>query len=154
MSPTTYLAVLAQLRRALSERRIVSKPQILSKLRSVSVVTRCDETPEESFYRSQYESLQDWNNRYWSEHNQLFDLEKQEYIRKNFSQTTTSDEALSHDQLASFYRDFLERNRAKHVDYNRIWYQGLVTLIQNSIKAKLSRLKVSLTSTVTDSRVS
>lgn len=149
MSPTTYLAVLAQLRRALSERRIVSKPQMLSKLRSVSVVSRCDETQEECSYRLQYESLQDWNNRYWSEHNQLFDLEKQEYIKKNFSQASTSDEALSHDQLAAFYSDFLERNRAKHVEYNSIWYRSLATLLENSMRAKISRLKVSLSSLIT-----
>lgn len=146
MPPATYLAVLAQLRRALSERRIVSKPQMLSKLRSVIVVTRCDETEDERSYRLQYESLQDWNNGYWSEHNQLFELEKQEFIKKNFSHAISSDEALSHDQLAAFYRDFLERNRAKHVDYNIVWYRGLADLLGNSIKAKLSRLRVSLSS--------
>lgn len=153
MSPTTYFnlltsrfAIACKSFGALSERRIVSKPQILSRLRYVNIVKRRDETDQERAYRVQYESLQDWNNRYWAENNELFTKEKNEYIEKIYGQEASSkEEALSHDQLATFYRSFLESNRDRHVNYNRIWYRNHVALLASSINAKLSRLKVNMT---------
>lgn len=127
----------------LSERRIVSKPQILSRLRYVDIVKRPDETQQEKAYRQKYEDLQDWNNKYWAENNELFNREKANYIREHFGQIDEQ-QALSHDQLASFYRDFLERNRDKHVNYNRTWYKNHVSLLSTSINAKLSRLRANI----------
>lgn len=145
---TTYLSLLVgrfgtayKSISALSERRIVSKPQILSRLRYVNIIERSDETDRERAYRLQYESLQEWNNKYWSENNELFTREKNEYIEKNFGKETSEEEALSHDQLAEFYQDFLERNRDKHVKYNKIWYKNHVALLGSSIIAKLSRFR-------------
>lgn len=127
----------------LSERRIVSKPQILSRLRYVDIIRRPDETAQEKAYRVRYEELQNWNNEYWAENNELFNMEKANYIRQNFDQMD-EEQALSHDQLASFYRDFLERNRERHVEYNRTWYRNHISLLKDSMNAKLSRLKANL----------
>lgn len=129
---------------SLSERRIVSKPQILSRLRYVNIIKSCDETKQERAYRLKYESLQDWNNIYWSKNNELFEREKLEYIKKNFGDKISEDEALSHDQLAPFYRCFLERNRLKHVNYNKHWYKNHVALLFSSLNAKFSRLKLNI----------
>lgn len=130
--------------KSLSERRVVGKPQLLSRLRYVNIVRRLDETPEEQAYRIQYDTLQEWNNKYWAENNDLFDREKQAFIKSTFGASLTSDQALSHDQLASFYRSFLERNRKKHVDYNKIWYRNHLALLSSSLKAKMSRLRADL----------
>lgn len=127
----------------LSERRVVSKPQILSRLRYVNIIQRPDETAEERAYRTKYEHLQAWNNQYWAENNELFNREKSNYIREHFGQMN-EEQALSHDQLASFYKEFLERNRQRHVEYNRTWYMNHISLLSDSIQAKLSRLKENL----------
>lgn len=128
---------------ALSEQRIVSKPQLLSRLRYVEVIKRQDETRDERAYRLHYEELQKWNNHYWAENNELFNKSKADYIKRNFG-NIDEQEALSHDQLSDFYRDFLEENRDRHVEYNRIWYGNHLSLLSNSINAKLSRLKANL----------
>lgn len=128
---------------ALSERRIVSKPQLLSRLRYVEVIKRQDETDAERDYRLHYESIQNWNNKYWAENNELFNRSKADYIKRNFG-NINEQEALSHDQLSDFYRDFLEESRDRHVEYNRIWYGNHLSLLHSSINAKLSRLKVNL----------
>lgn len=128
--------------KSLSEQRVVGKPQLLSRLRYVNIVQRCDETPEEQAYRVQYDVLQEWNNNYWAENNDLFDREKRDFIKSKFGSSLTNEEALSHDQLAPFYRSFLERNREKHVTYNKIWYKNHLALLLSSLKAKLSRLKI------------
>lgn len=152
MPPITYLSCIANRLwlvrnslKALSERRIVSKPQILSRLRYVSIIKRGDETEQEKLYRIYYESLQNWNNNYWNENNLLFDREKDLYIKKHFDEEMSNEEALSHDQLAHFYRTFLEQNREKHVNYNRTMYKSHLKLLISSINAKLSRLKADVT---------
>lgn len=144
-SPTQCFTIAKILRSlaALREDRIVSRPQILSRLRYVNIVTRPDETEEEKAYRAHYENLQDWNNRYWTENNELFNKSKSDYIKANFG-NIAEDEALSHDQLATFYRGFLEENRAKHVDYNKKWYKSHISLLQSAMMAKFSRLKLDL----------
>lgn len=135
---------------SLSERRIVSKPQALSKLRYVNIIKNSDETALERTYRLQYESLQNWNDKYWSENNKIFDQEKSEYIKRNFGELIAEDEALSHDQLAPFYRSFLERNRKKHMDYNIAWYQSYASLLASSVRAKISRIKSGLSTAGSD----
>lgn len=128
----------------MKEQRIVSKPQKLSRLRYVNIVIPRDETDEERAYRIEYESLQDWNNKYWAENNELFNKAKGDYIKKNFEHVGSDEDALSHDQLAPFYKNFLEQNRERHVIYNRIWYRNHLTLLSSSITAKISRFKVNL----------
>lgn len=129
---------------ALKEQRIVGKPQKLSRLRYVNIVIPSDETDEERAYRIEYESLQDWNNKYWAENNELFNKAKVDYIKKNFDHVGSDEDALSHDQLAPFYKNFLEQNRKRHVIYNRIWYKNHLALLSSSITAKISRFKVNL----------
>lgn len=129
----------------LSEQRVVGKPQLLSRLRYVEVIRREDETDKEREYRTHYEDIQNWNNKYWAENNELFNRRKTEYIKRNFG-NMNEQEALSHDQLSDFYRDFLEENRDRHVRYNKIWYRNHLSLLHSSINAKLSRLKVNLSS--------
>lgn len=129
---------------AAKEQRIVSKPQKLSRLRYVNIVIPSDETEEERAYRLQYESLQDWNNKYWAENNELFTKAKQEYIKNNFSDVGSHEDALSHDQLAPFYKHFLEQNRQRHVNYNSIWYRHHLNLLHSSINAKISRFRANL----------
>lgn len=130
---------------ALSERRVVSKPQIVSRLRHVKIIERGDETDQERLYRIQYQNLQDWNNNYWNENNELFNREKDGYIKAHFGEKTSNEEALSHDQLAHFYRTFLEQSREKHVNYNRTMYKNHLRLLISSLNAKLSRLKADVT---------
>lgn len=151
MSPTTCLALITsrffnicKLFTTLSERRVVSKPEILSRLRYVNIIERRDETDAERAYRAKYEELQTWNNRYWAENNETFQREKNEYIEKNFGPEVSKEEALSHDQLAAFYRYFLEKNRDKHVEYNKIWYRNHAALLSSSIEAKLSRFRANI----------
>lgn len=129
----------------LSERRIVSKPQLLSRLRFVNIIKRCDETDQERLYRTQYEGIQEWNDRYWAENNELFNREKDHYIKQHFGDTfSSSEEALSHDQLAHFYRKFLEKNRQKHIVYNQTMYKNHLKLLVSSLNAKLSRLRANV----------
>lgn len=143
-SITNRFQLLSRSFAALKEKRIVSKPQSKSKLRLVKVISQQDETPAERSYRSQYESLQKWNDNYWAENNELFDRKKFLYIETNFGDSITKEEALSHDQLAPFYRSFLEENRVRHMNYNKIWYRNHSALLSSALKAKVSRLKETL----------
>lgn len=144
MTQATYLTYLfARFHKyigALSERRIVSKPQSVSRLRHVNIVKPIDETPQEKAYRTEYQSIQQWNNDYWSKNNDMFNREKSDYIQQHFGKDTSPEDTLNHDQLAPFYRYFLEKNRQRQIDYNRIWYRNHGLLLLSAIKAKTSRI--------------
>lgn len=129
---------------SIKEIRSVSKPNLLSRLRYVTIASRVDETNEERLYRLEYDKLQEWNNQYWSLNNEIFKRDKQEYIKKKFGDTISDEEALSHDQLALFYKNFLDKNRQKHIEYNKTWYRNYVRLLLFSMRAKVSRMKTQL----------
>lgn len=60
--------------------------------------------------------LQDWNQNYWENHNRLFNEEKDKFMNREKEGKGTK--ALSHDELAVFYKRFLDENRAKHMQYS------------------------------------
>lgn len=128
------------------EKRAVGQPQILSRLRFVNIIQRQDETDAEKSYRMEYEALQVWNNEYWAENNERFHREKKDYVNNFLSHIQKDNngddqETLSHDQLAPFYRDFLERNRLRNVEYNKVWYKLHTGLLFSALRAKFSRLR-------------
>lgn len=122
----------------IAEKIVVGQPHMLSRLRFVKIIRRQDETEAERLYRTKYEALQKWNNDYWAENNQRFQREKTDYVQRINSE---NEEVLSHDQLAPFYKDFLERNRIKNIDYNKLWYKLHTRLLISALKAKYSRLR-------------
>lgn len=151
MTQTTFFGLLfgrvSHIQRSiggLSERRIVSKPQSASRLRYVNIVKPIDETPQEYAYRIEYEFIQKWNNDYWAHNNEMFNSEKAAYIAKNFGQDMSPEEALNHDQLAPFYQNFLEKNKIRQRDYNKVWYRNHGLLLISAIKAKISRMQNNL----------
>lgn len=151
MTQTTFLGFLfgrvTHIQRSiggLSERRIVSKPLTASRLRFVNIVKPVDETPQEYAYRIEYKKIQEWNNDYWARNNEMFNNEKSDYISKNFDNDESPEQALNHDQLAPFYQNFLEKNKARQKEYNKIWYRNHGLLLISAVKAKISRIQNNL----------
>ena len=50
-----------------------------------------------------------------------------------------TNETLTTDDLAEFYRQFLNDNREKHFKYNIEWHQKNIKLLWPGIKANLSK---------------
>lgn len=57
--------------------------------------------------------LQDWNHQYWETHNRQFNQQKELFLSASKKKSAT----VSHDELAVFYKKFLDDNRDKHMKY-------------------------------------
>lgn len=90
----------------------VSSPHPVSNLRLIRPYIPPDETPQEREYRGKLMQLQEWNQRYWEDHNKSFFDERDCFIKSK------GEKQPSYDELASFYKTFLEENHTKHLAYS------------------------------------
>lgn len=97
-----------------------------------------DESPAEKRYRMMREEYQLWNHFYWEENNKQFQEEKAQYIIKQRLKKQNDSYGSSHEDLAPFYRDFLDRNYEKHITYNKQWYQKQFKLLLPALAAFLA----------------
>lgn len=123
--------------RLLTTHSVVTPPHNVSNLRRVFVKTPKDETKPERTYRwvrgnifvlmttkwniliiittssrEAYEDVQQWNHKYWVAHNELFQRERARYVLENTK--ADNPQQLDANQMAVFYRQFLNDNQDKH----------------------------------------
>lgn len=97
-----------------------------------------DETPIERELRLKRIETEQWNQKFWSQHNQNFIQvnkqrkyhkihtknvailfqQKQEFIKAN---KQDNEDSLSADKMSEFYKSFLDSNWKTHFNYNREW---------------------------------
>ncbi|XP_054153899.1 COA8 family protein CBG23705, mitochondrial-like [Oppia nitens] len=147
---------------------VVSPPHSVSNLRLVRYGSRRsadgkeeekEETPAERQLRSRRMSIQLWNHSYWLKNNMDFQTQKKLFIENELktssSATTTTvpnisggnvgqqqefKSGVSYDELASFYKTFLDSNHRKHMNYNLEWYKMHTSLLWPEFKVSLIRL--------------
>ncbi|KAI1285008.1 hypothetical protein HDE_12345 [Halotydeus destructor] len=128
---------------SLRTKQLVSTAHPVSNLRLIKEVPADDETLAERNYRIKRTELQDWNQSYWKEHNRAFFSEKEEYIKSQLLKLkeNASEDArhtVTYDELAHFYKRFLDDNNEKHVNYSREWYKRHILLLGPALRAYVS----------------
>ncbi|XP_035233077.1 COA8 family protein CBG23705, mitochondrial-like [Stegodyphus dumicola] len=99
-------------------------------------------TDEERYFYDKCKETQDWHQQYWEAHNKDFDESKKAYIDKlSKERKLEEDRPLMTEEMSLFYRDFLDKNRKKHLAYNWAWYKKNVYLLILAVKANWSKLK-------------
>ncbi|KAJ8290346.1 hypothetical protein GJAV_G00011690 [Gymnothorax javanicus] len=108
----------------------IGPPDRLSNLRPIIYHIPENESPLERRLRHLRQETEDWNHQFWSNQNVTFSKEKDEFIHRFLMSQGLSrrDEngrkrTLSTEDMAVFYKEFLEKNCAKHSSYNREWYK-------------------------------
>lgn len=96
----------------------VSSAHPVSNLRLIRRPVPDQESKAEKQLRLHQSELQDWNQKYWESHNQSFNEKKQKFIDNEISESDKIDGRQSYDQLAVFYKRFLDENRTKHMNYS------------------------------------
>ncbi|XP_015915219.2 COA8 family protein CBG23705, mitochondrial [Parasteatoda tepidariorum] len=120
----------------------VSPPHPKSNLRLKVFPTSQHLSKEEKAFYQKYEETQDWNHEYWETHNNDFKNSRKLYIEKISKEKNLSkDENLTDEDMSHFYRDFLERNHKKHMDYNWSWYKKNLNLLYLAAKVNIGRFK-------------
>ncbi|XP_078090191.1 cytochrome c oxidase assembly factor 8 [Mustelus asterias] len=113
----------------------VGPPDRFSNLRPIKFYSRKNESKLEQQLRNLRIGTQNWNQKFWSDQNITFNKERENFIHSSLKAKGMGlrDEegrkyTLSAEEMAEFYKEFLETNYKKHVNYNKEWYKRNFTI--------------------------
>lgn len=113
----------------------IGPPNPLSNLRPIVYHIPENETELEKRLRHLRQETEDWNHDFWTKQNITFGKEKEAFIISELKSKglTLRDEqgrrrALSSEEMAEFYKSFLDKNRTRHAQYNNEWYRRNFTI--------------------------
>ncbi|XP_062903925.1 cytochrome c oxidase assembly factor 8 [Mobula hypostoma] len=113
----------------------VGPPDRFSNLRYVKFHIPKNESKLERQLRKLRIDTQNWNQKFWSNQNVVFNKEKEEFIHSclrakglGLRDEEGRKNTLTAEEMAEFYKEFLNRNYEKHVNYNKEWYRRNFTI--------------------------
>ncbi|KAM9340773.1 cytochrome c oxidase assembly factor 8 [Symphorus nematophorus] len=113
----------------------IGPPNPLSNLRPVVYRVPEKETELEKRLRHLRQETEDWNHDFWTKQNINFSKEKEAFIISQLKAKglTVRDEegrrrSLNSEEMAVFYKSFLDKNRIRHANYNNEWYRRNFTI--------------------------
>uniref|UniRef100_A0A5F8GT36 Cytochrome c oxidase assembly factor 8 n=1 Tax=Monodelphis domestica TaxID=13616 RepID=A0A5F8GT36_MONDO len=125
----------------------IGPPDRYSNLRPIKFYIPENESPLEQQLRKLRQETQEWNQQYWANQNQTFSKEKEEFIHSRLKarglglrDETGKKVALNAEEMADFYKEFLNKNFQKHMYYNRDWYKRNFTITLFMGKVALERI--------------
>ncbi|XP_013140452.1 PREDICTED: APOPT family protein CG14806, mitochondrial [Papilio polytes] len=116
---------------------MVGPPDPISNLRKIIFKQPSNETRLEKRYRELRMEVQEWNQKFWTQHNSRFFQEREEYLKQNLPE---GKQTLTADEMSVFYKSFLDKNWKAHITYNLQWYKKNVILLKLAIQVRLRRL--------------
>lgn len=114
---------------------IVGPPDPDSNIRRV-IYSRKNNRTDEMLDKERMET-DEWNNKFWKEHNKTFFQQKKEFIERTKAASGTENDVS--DNLSVFYKEFLEKNHDVYIKYNNEWYRKNFGLIWKSAQASLTK---------------
>merc|ERR1712168_157264 len=122
---------------------LIGPPRPVSNLRPVKFAVRHEESELELRLRRLRSDTQNFNEEWWSNHNKEFKEGRSEYI-KNILKAKYKDQpdktTISAEEMSVFYKDFMNRRWAAHVDYNKEWQIRNWTIIFLTARVWLENL--------------
>ncbi|XP_076604315.1 cytochrome c oxidase assembly factor 8 [Chaetodon auriga] len=125
----------------------IGPPNPLSNLRPIVYRVPESETELEKRLRQLRQETEDWNHEFWTKQNITFSKEKHAFIVSHLSAKglTVRDEqgrrrSLSSEEMAVFYKSFLDKNRKRHANYNKEWYRRNFTITLLMARVALSNV--------------
>ncbi|KAM9708664.1 cytochrome c oxidase assembly factor 8 [Menidia menidia] len=113
----------------------IGPPNPLSNLRPIVYHIPENESELEKRLRNLRQDTSDWNHDFWTKQNITFSKEKEAFIISQLKAKglTLRDEkgrrrALDSEEMAVFYKSFLDKNRVRHANYNKEWYRRNFTI--------------------------
>ncbi|KAJ0009226.1 hypothetical protein NQD34_016641 [Periophthalmus magnuspinnatus] len=113
----------------------IGPPNPLSNMRPIVYRAPETETELEKRLRALRQDTEDWNHDFWANQNVTFSKEKELFIvsqlnAKGLSRRDTEGRrrSLDSEEMAVFYKSFLDKNRIRHANYNKEWYRRNFTI--------------------------
>ncbi|KAI4888316.1 hypothetical protein NFI96_017620 [Prochilodus magdalenae] len=130
----------------------IGPPDRLSNLRPIIYHIPENETQLERELRHLRQETEDWNHEFWALQNITFSKEKEEYVHSQMKAKglTERDEkgrrrTLNNEEMAVFYKHFLDKNHKKHASYNKEWYRRNFTITMLMARVALHNIWRTLT---------
>ena len=118
----------------------VGPPNKLSNIRPIRLKQVLNESQSEIDYRKSREALNQWNCDFWSSHNQLFEIRKEQFYNER-KKAIGRLEHVSAEDFSVFYKDFLTERAPIFSAYNKEWYNRNLQLIIPAVRVNFIRLK-------------
>lgn len=130
----------------------IGPPNALSNLRPIVYRVPEQESQLETRLRRLRQETEDWNQDFWTTQNTTFTKNKESFIAAQLRAKGLSrrDEkgrrrTLDSEEMAEFYKKFLDENRTRHANYNREWYRRNFTITFLMARVALQNLWKHLT---------
>nr|XP_027195550.1 APOPT family protein Y39B6A.34, mitochondrial-like [Dermatophagoides pteronyssinus] len=123
--------------------KVSAIPHPTSKLRLFNYAVQENETDYEKRLRLRRIQIQNLNHEYWSKINTEFNQKKKNYVEnelKNRQSEMNFDSTQTHEELAQFYKKFLDDNHQRYISYNSQWYRNNLNLLWHSLIVSFIRL--------------
>ncbi|RVE66344.1 hypothetical protein OJAV_G00106260 [Oryzias javanicus] len=125
----------------------IGPPNPLSNLRPIIYRIPEEESELEKRLRNLRQETEDWNHKFWTKQNLNFSKEKEAFLVSQLSVKglTLRDpdgrrRSLSSEEMAVFYKSFLDKNRIRHASYNKEWYRRNFTITLLMARVVLSSM--------------
>ncbi|KAM7376399.1 hypothetical protein PAMP_006135 [Pampus punctatissimus] len=113
----------------------IGPPNLLSNLRPIIYHVPKNESELEKQLRHLRQETEDWNHNFWTKQNINFKKEKHAFIISQLKAKGLSvrdeqgrQQSLNSEEMAVFYKGFLDNNRTLHANYNKEWYRRNFTI--------------------------
>ncbi|GJQ71549.1 hypothetical protein Trydic_g11257 [Trypoxylus dichotomus] len=103
---------------------MIGPPDTVSNLRPIIRKRLLHETALQRQLRELQDKTQEWNQKFWFEHNTKFIQERQNFI-KSHKISIDQKRILTADEMSEFYKKFLDDNWKTHFNYNFEWYKRI-----------------------------
>ncbi|XP_028995806.1 cytochrome c oxidase assembly factor 8 [Betta splendens] len=130
----------------------IGPPSPLSNLRPIVYHIPKNESTLERQLRNLRQETEDWNHDFWTKQNISFSKEKDAFVTSQLKAKglTTQDEqgrqqSLSSEEMAVFYKGFLDKNRTRHAHYNKEWYRRNFTITLLMARVTLKNMWMTVT---------
>ncbi|XP_065182852.1 COA8 family protein Y39B6A.34, mitochondrial-like [Sycon ciliatum] len=125
------------------EKSMIGPPHPVSNISPIILAQPENETGQERQLRLHHLAMNDRNHQFWLAHNMQFEQDKETFKTRRLKggeAVLTESGALSPDEFATFYKDFLVSKKASLREYNRAWLRDITTFMWLSLKVKTQKL--------------
>ncbi|KAJ7991084.1 hypothetical protein DPEC_G00293570 [Dallia pectoralis] len=113
----------------------IDPPDRLSNLRPIIYQIPENETELGKQLRNLRQETEDWNHAFWANQNLTFNKKKEDFILSKLKEKGITDRdekgrkrTLNSEEMAVFYKRFLDENHVRHNSYNKEWYRRNFTI--------------------------
>jgi len=122
---------------------LIGPPDPISNLRPIKITPLEKETSTEKRLRELRIEAQEFNQKFWLEHNSEFTKGRAKYVKKVLQEKYPHEKGkttINANEMSVFYKSFLDSHWKSHLDYNKEWQKRNFQILFLAFKVKLETI--------------